>query len=111
MSAGALGFFLGCAPGVILAIRSGLMVQRFAARATDVAKEHGEYFDFRYPFSDRTNWFVRPAHFIRESDGPGVRKAKQMLLDVRRPFFRRHFQSIIVFFVGATLGTLISMGL
>lgn len=96
---------------MILAIRSGLGARQAAARASEVAKEHGEHFDFRYLLSDRVNWFFRPAHFIRESDGPGARKGKQLLLDLRRIYFRRYFQCVIVCGVGAVLGVLIAVAL
>lgn len=109
MSAGAFGFFLGAAPGLILAIRSGIVMQRIAARASEVAKQHDEYFDFRYSFSDRANYFFRPAHFIGASDGIGVRGGKQLLLDARRHFFVRLIQSIVATGVGALLGVLVTL--
>jgi hypothetical protein len=109
MSAGAAGFFLGIAPGIILAIRNGLKMQRCAQRASEAAKENGEYFEFGYSLSDRANYLIRPAHFIRETDGVGVRKGKQILLDERRPFLLRQVQSIIVAGVGALLVVLIAL--
>jgi hypothetical protein len=108
---GVFGFFLGAAPGVIMAVRNGITMQRIAARASELAKEHGEYFDFRYSLSDRANYFIRPARFVRKHDGTGVQKGKQLLLEARRPFFIRYAQSVIVTGVGAILGVLIALAI
>jgi hypothetical protein len=50
MSSGALGFFLGAAPGVAYVLRSMVSFQREIAKAQGLARDAGDLFDFHLSF-------------------------------------------------------------
>lgn len=109
MISGALGFFLGSAPGLIYLIRNMAGFQREIAKAQGIARTDGELLDMHLSFSLKADYLLRPRSFIRDSDGNGLRLAKQHLLSVRKRFLLGHMLGAFMVAIGALLGTMISV--
>lgn len=105
------GFFLGAAPGVIYAIRNMIQVRQVFNKAQAIARAHGEFLDeYAYP-SPMTDYMYRPSKFIRETDGPGLRAGKELLLAVRDRTIKRHWISAVLLVIGIPIGIVCSMGI
>lgn len=110
MDAGGYGFFLGIAPGVSYGLWNLMRVQQTVKRAELIARESGEFFDINSSSSIRFNYMFRPSQFIRPDDGDGTRRAKSLLLSIRKQAIRRHLTSAALAFLGGVIGVLIALG-
>jgi len=109
MSSGALGFFLGAAPGLIYLIRNMAGFQHEIEIAQRMARESGDLLDIHFSFSLKADYLLRPRHFVRDRDSDGLRLAKRHLLSVRKKFLLGHIVGAAMVAIGALLGTLISV--
>ncbi|MGF6710364.1 hypothetical protein QFZ41_001328 [Luteibacter sp. W1I16] len=109
MSSGALGFFLGAAPGLMYLAKNMFGFQRELVAAQDMAREDSDLLDMHFSFALKADYLLRPGNFVRPGDGPGLRRAKLHLLSVRKKFLVRHAIGALLVAVGAFLGTLLAV--
>lgn len=111
MSAGEYGFFLGVAPGVIYTFWNLASIQKTLRKAQDMARDGGEVLDINTSPSIRFNYIFRPEQFVRSQDGDAVRRAKSLLLSVRRRSIRRHALGAVLIVTGGFVGVAIAIGI
>lgn len=110
MSAGALGFFLGVAPGAGFTLWNLALGQRMLSQAKRAVRSQGEVLDLEFSHSSRFYYLFRPTQFIRSHDGEGARQAKAQLLAMRKLFLRRHALGALLVVVGGFVGIFIALG-
>ncbi|UPG87593.1 hypothetical protein L2Y94_09650 [Luteibacter aegosomatis] len=110
MSASAVGFFLGVAPGIGYTLWNLARGQRALEDARRTAHEHGEMLDMASSPRLRFYYLFKPAQFVCPQDGEGVRQAKMRLLAMRKSFIGRHALGGLLVIIGGFVGVAIGLG-
>ena len=103
------GFFVGLAPGLIYVLRNMAQFNRVVSSAQEVARNQGGFLDPHFDPVMRFNFLLRPQRFVSDTDNPGVRAGKELILAARKRYFRRHAIGIIFVVVGALIGFTIGL--
>ncbi|UPG93892.1 hypothetical protein [Luteibacter aegosomatissinici] len=104
MDNAAVGFLLGVVPGMAFAVRNMLNHVRVVTRARQVVREHGERFEHIDDLSAFNGFAFKSSEYVKPTDGPGVREAKEMLLARRDKFIYNHLKAFFFIVVGAMGG-------
>jgi hypothetical protein len=105
MDAAAIGFHLGAIPGVFILLRTQFRYYKAGSEAWDIARAKGEFYDFNWNRDEQYNYSFRSSTFIKPTDGPGTREAKEMLLARRSSLFAALMKGGAIMVGGTALGT------
>ncbi|UPG87605.1 hypothetical protein L2Y94_09710 [Luteibacter aegosomatis] len=104
MDLGLFGFLVGGAPGFSYVLTTMFRVRQAQAEAQKVARQHGEFLDFDSSENQSYDFLLNPRNFIKPSDGPGVRRGKNLLLAIRDKMWKRLWIGVILMIVGMPVG-------
>ncbi|MGN6479169.1 hypothetical protein [Luteibacter sp.] len=103
MDNGEVGFLLGVVPGVLFTLRNMLDQVRLVLRAKKVVRDRGERFDHVDDLSAFRSFTFKSSEYVKPTDGPGVREAKEMLLARRDKYIYNHLKGFFLIVVGGVL--------
>ena len=108
MSIGALGFFIGAAPGLYYLLKNLSSLQKQVAEVQEIAIKDGKSFDLNFSMSMKFNYLFRPTMLLGETDSPELSAAKGRLLNSRKKVLVRHLQGIVFVAIGSLIGSVIA---
>lgn len=106
MDLGLLGFLVGGAPGFGYVLMTMFRVRQAQSEARKIARQHGEFLDFDSSENQSYDFLLNPRNLIKPSDGPGVRRGKNLLLAIRDKTWKRLWIGVILMTVGMPVGVL-----
>ena len=103
-----VGWWLGAAPGLALALRTWWQRQQFSRHMSAVASVEQKWNDSDLRTEQKFNLWFKPHCFVRRADSPAMAEARSAILAFRRKTVRGLWGGGILAVIGGLVGWLLA---